>query len=44
MLCDQRGRFLFEARPDLFPEGRLTDVEAALWGRYYHDRNQQSSK
>jgi hypothetical protein len=31
-LCDMKGRFLFEARPDLFPERRLTDVECALWG------------
>ena len=33
-LCHQRGRFLFEARPDLFPEGRLTDVEGELWGMF----------
>lgn len=38
LLCEQRGRFLFEVRPDLFPEGRLTDVESALWGIYYEDR------
>jgi hypothetical protein len=40
MLCDLKGRFLFEALPDLFPERRLTDVECALWGRYYADKNQ----
>lgn len=38
MLCEQRGRFLFEVRPDLFPAGRLTDVECALWGTYYEER------
>lgn len=38
MLCDLRGRFLFEVLPDLFPEGRLTDVETALWGQYYEDK------
>ncbi len=39
MLCDLRGRFLFEALPDVFPEGRLTDVEAALWGQYYEHKS-----
>jgi hypothetical protein len=37
ILCDRKGRFLFEVMPDRFPEGRLTDVEMALWGMYYHD-------
>lgn len=40
MLCAERGRFLFEARPDLFPEGYLTDTEMAIWGEYYNERNQ----
>jgi hypothetical protein len=40
MLCDLKGRFLFEVIPDIIPEGRLTDVECNLWGRYYHDKNQ----
>lgn len=39
MLCDLRGRFLFEVLPDLFPEGRLTGVEVELWGRYYSDKH-----
>lgn len=37
MLCHQRGRFLFEVRPDLFPQGFLTPVEAELWGLFYAD-------
>lgn len=41
MLCDLKGRFLFEARPDVFPEGRLTAVETALWARYYAEKNQR---
>lgn len=41
MLCELRGRFLFEALPDLFPEGRLTDVEVALWGQYYEDKSKE---
>jgi hypothetical protein len=39
MLCDLKDRFLFEVIPDVFPEGRLTDIECALWGRYYGDKN-----
>lgn len=39
LLCDSRGRFLFEVLPDLFPERRLTDVEMTLWGMYYRDKN-----
>ena len=38
ILCDARGRFLFELRPDLFPEGGMTDVERELWDKYYEDK------
>ena len=41
MLCDLRGRFLYEARPDVFPEGRMTTRERALWGLHYEHREQQ---
>jgi hypothetical protein len=37
-LCAERGRFLFEARPDVFPEGRLTQDETAVWALFYADR------
>jgi hypothetical protein len=36
---------LFELRPDLVPVPWLTDLELALWGRYYEEqaeRMQQS--
>jgi hypothetical protein len=33
-----KSRFLFEVRPDVFPEGRLTDVEIALWARFFTDK------
>jgi hypothetical protein len=36
-----KGRFLFEVRPDIIPEGYLTDVECALWSRYYADKAAQ---
>jgi hypothetical protein len=41
-LCSERNRFLFEVRPDLFPEGRLSEVETALWARWYEDRQRRS--
>ncbi len=37
-ICDRKGRFLFEVRPDLFPQGQLTTVECRLWGMYYEDK------
>jgi hypothetical protein len=43
-LCAERGRFLFEARPDLFPEGYLTTTELMLWSDFYRERNQASSR
>lgn len=40
MLCAERGRFLFEARPDLFPGGYVTDLEMHIWDFYYRERNE----
>jgi hypothetical protein len=37
-LCEKHGAFLFQARPDLFPEGYVTPVEELLWGRHYEQR------
>lgn len=37
-LCERKGRFLFECRPDLFPAGCLTIVECELWAMYYNDK------
>ena len=37
-LCEARGRFLYEVRPDWFPQGFLTDTEIRLWGIYYLDK------
>ncbi|GAH39006.1 unnamed protein product, partial [marine sediment metagenome] len=33
------GRFLFELRPDIFPQGYFTTTEAELWGKYYERKN-----
>ena len=37
-LCHAKGRFLFEVIPDVFPEGRLTEPELILWGRFLEHR------
>jgi hypothetical protein len=34
-LIESRGGFLYEHRPDLFPQGFLTDAELALWAVHY---------
>jgi len=35
MLADMKDAFLFQVRPDLFPEGYLTDTEVELWALYF---------
>jgi hypothetical protein len=42
-LCAERGRFLYEARPDHFPAGYLTDTEIAVWGLFYKERAARSA-
>lgn len=32
---------LFEIRPDLFPQGYLTDAEMALWDLYLGEMNER---
>jgi hypothetical protein len=43
-LADRGGRFLFELRPDLFPEGMLTPLEEILWGLFYQERAEQQKR
>lgn len=33
-LLDQRGGFLYQHRPDLFPQGFLTLEELVLWAAF----------
>ena len=42
-LCSERGRFLFEVRPDLFPGGMLGHTETELWARWYQERERHSA-
>lgn len=37
-LLDARGGFLYEHRPDVIPQGYLTDEELTLWAAYYERR------
>jgi hypothetical protein len=41
-LLEMRGGYLYEHRPDLIPQGFLTDEEVALWA-VYHDRRGKES-
>lgn len=34
---------LYELRPDLFPSGYLSEVETALWGMYFEEREAMTS-
>jgi hypothetical protein len=41
-LADLRGGWLFELLPDVFPGGRLTEIEIELWSRYFDEKNQRT--
>lgn len=43
MLCDARGLFIYQVRPDLFPQGILTDEEVYLWNLFYTDKNKKNA-
>jgi hypothetical protein len=43
-LCSERGRFLYEVRPDIFPAGRLADAELQLWGMWYAERDRERKR
>jgi hypothetical protein len=38
-LLARRGGYLYEHRPDLFPQGFLTPAEVSLWAAYYEEHN-----
>lgn len=37
-LLDVRGGYLFQHRPDVIPQGFLTDEELGLWCAYYDQK------
>jgi hypothetical protein len=34
-LLEMRGGFLYQHRPDVIPQGFMTDEELAMWTAYY---------
>jgi hypothetical protein len=42
-LAEAKGGYLFQLRPDLFPEGYVTDTELALWGLHYEAKHKRLS-
>ncbi|MEY2653627.1 MAG: hypothetical protein RLZZ524_655 [Pseudomonadota bacterium] len=34
-LVEMRGGYLYQHRPDVIPQGFMTDDEMALWSAYY---------
>lgn len=38
---EARGGYLYEHRPDLIPQGYLTEEEISLWSVYYEMREQE---
>jgi hypothetical protein len=43
-LGHQRGRFLYEIIPDVFPYRMLSDNEVALWGIFYEELEKRKPK
>jgi len=41
VLCDLRGKLLYEVCPSLFPYGELSETEVMLWELYYEDKNKR---
>jgi hypothetical protein len=37
-MIDKRGGFLYQHRPDLIPQGFVTEEEVTLWCAYYEMR------
>lgn len=40
-LAEARGGFLYQIRPDVIPQGYLTNEELALWTAYYELKEQR---
>ena len=43
-LLDMRGGYLYEHRPDVIPQGFLTDEELALWSAYYERKHAEAKR
>lgn len=40
-LIERRGGFLYEHRPDVIPQGFMTDEETALWAVFFEDQEKR---
>lgn len=40
-LCELRGGWLYEVRPDVIPQGWMTDEEIGLWAAYYEMKRER---
>lgn len=43
-LLDMRGGYLYQHRPDVIPQGFMTDEELALWSAYYERKNAEAKR
>lgn len=41
-LLEMRGGFLYQHRPDVIPQGFMTDEEIAMWAVYYERKAAES--
>lgn len=41
-MIDKRGGFLYQHRPDLIPQGFVTEEEVTLWCAYYERRKTEA--
>ncbi len=41
-MIDKRGGFLYQHRPDLIPQGFITEEEVTLWCAYYERRKAEA--
>jgi hypothetical protein len=42
-LAYQKNKYLYETRPDLFPQGYETPVERQLWSLFFADMNKEKN-
>ena len=40
-LLEMRGGYLYQHRPDIIPQGWVTDEELALWAAYWERRSSE---
>lgn len=43
-VIEMRGGYLYQHRPDVIPQGFLTDEELTLWAAYWERRNAEAKR